>query len=89
MRIIIYLIKVADPPCEGLSQDGKITAASSVTVFVVASVLFFTVGFLCGHFRQKMKANNQTIPLYDTVHPKQYEQELQMKENVAYGPVHV
>ena len=64
--------------------------ASSVTVFAVASILFFTSGFLCGHFRQKKRnPTNQTIPLYDTVQPKQYEQELELKANVAYGPVHV
>ena len=30
-----------------LSQDGKIAVGSSVTVFGVASLLFFIVGFLC------------------------------------------
>ena len=38
---------------EALSQDGKIAVASSITVFVVTSVLFFIVGFLSGHFCQR------------------------------------
>ena len=36
-----------------LSQEGKIAVASSVTVFVVTSILFFIVGFLSGHFCRK------------------------------------
>ena len=36
---------------EALGLDGKIAMASSV--FVVASTIFFSVGFLCGHFCQK------------------------------------
>ena len=36
---------------ESLSRDGMIAVVSSVTVFIVASILFFTLGFLCGHFR--------------------------------------
>ena len=36
-----------------ISQDGKIAVASSVTVFVMTSMLFFIVGFLSGHFGQK------------------------------------
>ena len=84
---------------EPLSQDGKIAVASSVAVFAVTSILFFTVGFLCGHFCQKKRktctavetvppAGGQTqIPYYDDVVLQQPEQELELKENVAYGPV--
>ena len=46
-----------------LSQDGKIAVASSVTVFSVASILFFIVGFLCGYFCQKKrKPVTETFP---------------------------
>ena len=83
-----------------------IAVASSVTVFIVASILFFTLGFLCGHFRicQKrrklssaatesetqsvppaMATGGQTqIPYYDDV---VLQQEVELKENVAYGPL--
>ena len=41
-----------------LSRDGKIAVASSVAVFALASIVFFTVGFLCGHFCQKKRKSN-------------------------------
>jgi hypothetical protein len=41
-----------------LSRDGKIAVASSVTVFTVASISFFIVGFLCGHFCQKKRKSS-------------------------------
>ena len=82
---------------EALTQDGKIAVASSGTVFIVASISFFIVGFLCGHFCQKKRkqssaasesvpsAGGQTqIPYYDDVVLKQ---EVELKENVAYGPL--
>ena len=34
---------------EALSRDGRIAVASSVIVFIVTSILFFIVGFLCHH----------------------------------------
>ena len=68
--------------------------ASSVTVFAVTAILFFIVGFLCGHFCQKKKkpavppaGSGQTqvqIPYYDDVVLKQG---LELKENIAYGPI--
>ena len=71
-----------------LSQDGKIAVASSLVVFTLASILFFIVGFLCRHFCPKTsKTTNQTIPIYDNVQPKQYERELKLNANIAYGPV--
>ena len=82
---------------EVLSRDGKIAVASSVTVFVVASILFFIIGFLCGHFCQKNRkpstaaaetvppSGGQTqIPYYDDV---VLQQELELKANVAYAPI--
>ena len=89
---------------EELSGDGKIAVASSVTVFTVASILFFIIGFLCGHFCQKKRksstraAAGETVPpggsggqtqtpYYDDVVIQQSDQELELKENVAYGPI--
>ena len=79
----------------GLNQDRKIAVASSVTVFAVASILFFIVGFLSGNiYQKKRKATAETspgqtqIPYYDDVVLQQHdEQKLEMKENVAYAPV--
>ena len=52
-----------------LSRDGKIAVASSVTVFTVASILFFVVGFLCGHFCQKKSKSSTTAAAGETVPP--------------------
>ena len=72
--------------------------AASVIVFVVASVLFFTVGFLCGHFRicqnQKDKNVEETTPspekkqtpYYDNIGKFDIWPE-HLEKNVAYGPV--
>ena len=78
------------------TDSGLIAVASSVTVFVVASILFFIVGFLCGHFCRKERGKvdeaipqsekPQGTPYYDDVVLKQ-EQGLELKENVAYGPL--
>lgn len=61
--------------------------ASLITVLIVASVLFFIIGYLCGHFQRKKRT--ETSPLYDNVQSQQYRQEMELKDNVAYGHVHV
>ena len=51
---------VTEPdPFSGLTDDGKIAAASSVT-FIASSSMFFIIGFLCRHFCQKFKERNST-----------------------------
>ena len=80
----------------GLTGDGKIAVASSVTAFAVGSIIFFIIGFMCGHFCQKEKKvtaetvsqceNAKGTPYYDDVVLKQ-EHKLELKENVAYAPV--
>jgi hypothetical protein len=101
---------------EGLSRAGEIAVASSVTVFTVASISFFIVGFLCGHFCQKKRKSSTAAgeavppagsggaaaseavtpagsrgqpqaPYYDDVVLQQREPDLELKENVAYGPM--
>ena len=91
---------------KGLNGDGEIAVASSVTVFTVASTLFFIVGFLCGHFCQKKRKSSTTAAAGETVPPggsggqtqtpycddvviqsQQSDQELELNENVAYGPI--
>ena len=71
-------------------EGGKI-AVASVTTFSVTSILFLITGFLCGHFSQKKRnkmgtENNLGTSYYDDVILSQHEQ-VELKENVAYGPV--
>ena len=75
---------------ESLNNCGiNIAVASSLSVFVVSSVLFFIVGFLCRHFAYvcgKREPLSETVsppeekptPLYDDVIPQQQEQELEL-----------
>ena len=72
----------------------KIAVASSVTMFVVTSIMFFTVGFLCGHFcqnKRKTAAGNishkKTLGTPYVVVLQQHQQEFELKEKVAYGPI--
>ena len=80
-----------------LSRDGKIAVASSITVFVMTSLIFIIVGFLCGHCCQtKRRTAVGTLPPSEETYNTPYyddiivlkqrdEQELELKENVAYG----
>ena len=81
---------------EPLSRDAKIAVASSIIVFVVTSILFFTVGFLTGCFCHNKKKKEEKIsppeqmqtPYYDDVVLQQHEEQgLELRENVAYAPV--
>ena len=81
---------------EGLSHDGvTIAVASSVTVLVVNSVVFFIIGCSCGHFCGNRKQElapvtvMSTMPVYDDISPRtNNEQEvLELKANLAYGPL--
>lgn len=70
--------------------------ASSVTTFAVSSLVFFIVGFMCGCLYRKQKLLTEpihapppprnVIPVYDDIMPKQHQQDLELKTNVAYGP---
>ena len=79
---------------EPISQEGKIAVASSVTVFAVTSILFFIIGFLSRHICHKDRKTVGTtspierpqIPYYDDVVLRRHvEQELELKDNVAYA----
>ena len=77
-----------------LSEDGIIIAvASSLITVIVSSITFFIFGYFCHHCRQKQRVTppisvvNQP-PVYENVLPEQnLEQNLEMKENIAYGPI--
>ena len=78
------------------NQDLKIAVTCSA-VFVLTSLSFFIIGFLCRHFAHvcvKPKSLSEsgspseerpTVSLYDDVIPQQQTQELELKTNVAYG----
>ena len=78
-----------------LIEDRRI-AVASVTTFIITSIVFFTFGFLCCHYQQKPKStaalpipamNRTPVLMYENVVPKpDTEQDLELKENVAYEP---
>ena len=85
---------------EALSRDGKIAVASSVTAFAVASILFFIVGFLCGYTLYEKRSfkpctasktisstgdHEGTLQVSNDV--TVLNQKLELKDNVAYGPM--
>ena len=66
---------------------------SSVITFVISSILFFIFGYLCHLYRGKQEqalptpVNTPTPqPVYEEV-LQNAEQNLELKENIAYGPV--
>lgn len=80
-----------------LSLDAVIAIVSSITVFVVSSILFLVIGFVWGHcFSQKQKelpketltTHTQSTLLGEDVQPNSMDKDLELKENVAYGTVH-
>jgi hypothetical protein len=78
-----------------LSQDGIIAIASSISVFVVTSILFSIFGCFCGLHCRKLRQNhpsstNQQTPaiIYEDVLPKDYEQKFELQPNTAYAAVH-
>ena len=78
-----------------LSEEGRIAVASSLITFIVSSVIFFAFGYFCHHCQLKTKQTSSipdpirsTVPEYENVTLEQdTEQDLELKENVAYGPL--
>ena len=74
-------------------QDKIIAIASSISVFVITSILFSIFGCFCGlHCRKKMRnppsLANQPTPgptIYDDVLPKDHEQKFELQPNTAYA----
>ena len=60
---------------------------SSVTAFLVASILFFIVGFLCGHFCRTKRGSCPTTAVDQGTSHHDEKQEIDLKENVAYESV--
>ena len=87
-----------DSSFDGLSLDAKIAVGSSIVIFVFSSVLFFVIGFVFGQFCQKRKQTTEslppceatTTPLYEDISlPQDSNQKIELKTNVAYGPLRV
>ena len=79
---------------EGLNPDGKI-AVASITMFVISAVLFFTVGFVSGHYSKKQKnsaaeavspVGTNVISVYEDI-DEQQQLELSVIENVTFGHI--
>ena len=74
----------------GLNETEKIVVAS-VIVFVITSILFFFIGFLCGHFCRKQNpvstAPSTVDPQEDNPQPRRHEEKVKLQTNVAYDSV--
>jgi hypothetical protein len=61
-------------------------------VVVVASVLTFIIGFICGHCysqrQRKLTQQEQTMSMSTEVATNEQEGDLELKDNVAYVTLH-
>ena len=80
-----------------------IASSVTVTVFIASSILFFIIGFVSGRFSKREKSSSnvhtsedgtiqppspqQSVVYEDIIAPRQHDKDLEMKENVAYGPL--
>ena len=85
---------------ESSSSDELVVAVSStVVVFLVISILTLIAGFVCGYYIRDRKCKESSkktgkpaaVPFYEDIDmlpsAVQYqERNLELKENVAYGP---
>ena len=78
-----------------LNQDRIIAIASSISLFIITSILFSVFGYLCGVYHQKQQQNSPSSvnkptpgPAYEDVLPKDYEHKLERQSNIAYASVH-
>ena len=65
----------------------NVAVISSVSAFLVASILFHIVGFLCGYFYRMKRESCPTMANDQGTSHHDEKQELDLKENVAYVPV--
>ena len=75
-----------------MSQDTIITIALSVSVLIVTSALFSTIGYLCGLHRQKQGQTSplsasRPVPTYENVQIRGQTEILDLETNLAYGSV--
>ena len=86
-------------PSTAQNRDVVIGVASSLSAFILASVLFLTIGLACGYYcgwkwkkseakvteNQQIAQPTQPNPLYEDIVIQ--EQELELKENAAYNTI--
>ena len=79
------------------SNTVTVVVTSLVSVFLVSSVIIFIIGFICGHCfgrksnKSELSKTETPVPPYEDVLPRAMrhqveEHDLEMNENVAYGP---
>ena len=96
---IFYIIIIGLEKNAKLRSVNILIAAilSTVVAFIVIIILTFAVGFVCGHYLGRKSSReipdsptgNQPVPVYEDVllsAVKHQEQDLELKENVAYCP---
>ena len=98
IEINLYFVEKME---ESSSTDVLAAVVTSLLIaFLVISIFIFIAGFVCGHyFSQKFKRSSKEtpqttdhqVPFYEYVlhmpnAVKHQEQDLELKENVAYGP---
>ena len=94
IAIDYYLIAIIIfPGTNGLNENERIVVAS-VAVFMATSIMFFFIGFLCGHFCRKQNTASadplvieKSNPPQGDSQPGQNVEELELQTNVAYGSV--
>ena len=55
--------------------------------FAISSVMFFIFGYLCRHYRQKPGQSSTPAPLYEDILQQNTRQDMELQENIAYGPI--
>lgn len=73
-----------------------VAISSSVTVSVLSSVVFFVFGCICSSKCKKTRTTGDTVnsdtevtqPVQQHVQAEVREQDIELNENVAYGPVY-
>lgn len=95
LRTVIELLYIAAIPSSARNHGVLIGVASSLSTFILASLLFLTTGLACGCYWgqkgrrksiQQTAQSTQSSPLYEDVVIQ--EQELELKENAAYSSIH-
>ena len=86
------------PSTDSMVNEVIVTVAvsSSVTIAVLSSVVFFVFGCICGSKCNKTRTTGDTVssgtevtqPVHHHVQAEGREQDIELNENVAYGPVY-
>ena len=85
------------PSTESMANEATVTIAvsSSITVSVLSSVVSFVFGYICGSKCKKTRTTGDPVssdtevtqPVQQHVQAEVREQDIELNENVAYGPV--